>query len=347
MKRTRPRQQSPNFRLADAAPAQPTAMEFSFGDPVPVLDRREIFDFLECVDIGGKYYAPPINLLGLAQIFRAAVHHASAIYFKRNILVNTFVPHPKFSAQQFSQLALDYLVMGNGYVERHRSVMGNAWAYTTALALYVRRGLEPGQFWWLAQGYEEQEMAKGEVFQLREPDLRQEVYGMPEYLAAINSALLNESATLFRRKYYANGSHAGFIFYMTDAAQNVADIDNLKQAFKDAKGPGNFKNLFLYAPGGKKDGVQLIPVSEVAAKDDFLNIKAVSRDDILAAHRVPPQLMSVLPNNTGGFGDVEKAARVFAINELPPLQRRMQEINAWAGEEIVRFKDYELAGKAE
>lgn len=44
-------------------------------------------------------------------------------------------------------------------------------------------------------------------------------------------------------------------------------------------------------------------------KDEFLNIKNVSRDDMLAAHRVPPQMMGIIPQNTGGFGDVEKAAR--------------------------------------
>jgi capsid portal protein len=68
------------------------------------------------------------------------------------------------------------------------------------------------------------------------------------------SALLNESATLFRRKYYENGSHAGFILYMTDAAQNEADVDSLRKALKDSKGPGNFRNLFVYSPNGKKDG---------------------------------------------------------------------------------------------
>jgi len=37
---------------------------------------------------------------------------------------------------------------------------------------------------------------------------------------AIPPALLNEAATLFRCKYYLNGSHAGFIMYMTDPAQS-------------------------------------------------------------------------------------------------------------------------------
>ncbi|SUD93284.1 Uncharacterized conserved protein [Ralstonia mannitolilytica] len=108
------------------------------------------------------------------------------------------------------------------------------------------------------------------------------------------------------------------------------------------KGPGNFRNLFVYAPEGKKDGIQLLPVSEVAGKDEFWNIKSVTRDDQLASHRVPPQLMGIIPSNTGGFGDVEKAALVFARNEVKPLQDRLLAINEWVGEEVVRFDAYAL-----
>lgn len=90
--------------------------------------------------------------------------------------------------------------------------------------------------------------------------------------------------------------------------------------------------------------MQLIPVSEVAAKDEFWNIKNVTRDDQLSAHRVPPQLMGIIPNNTGGFGDVAKAAQVFALNEVKPLQDRLCEVNDWLGEEVVRFDGYALEG---
>lgn len=127
---------------------------------------------------------------------------------------------------------------------------------------------------------------------------------------------------------------------MTDAAQNQEDVNNIRQAMKSAKGPGNFRNLFMYSPNGKKDGIQIIPLSEVAAKDEFLNIKNVSRDDMMAAHRVPPQMMGVMPSNVGGFGDVEKASRVFVRNELIPLQERMKEINEWIGHEVIKFKAY-------
>lgn len=181
------------------------------------------------------------------------------------------------------------------------------------------------------------------LLQLAAPDVSQEVYGVPEYVACLQSALLNENATLFRRRYYLNGSHAGFILSITDPAQNPDDIDAIRTALREAKGPGNFRNLFLYTPGGKADGIKVIPIAEVAAKDEFMNMKNVTRDDVLAAHRVPPVLLGILPNNTGGFGDVEKAAGVFARNELRPIMSVFEEINAWIGETVVAFDPYSVA----
>lgn len=80
----------------------------------------------------------------------------------------------------------------------------------------------------------------------------------------------------------------------------------------------------------------------MAAKDEFLNIKNVSRDDMLAVHRVPPQLMGIIPSNTGGFGDVEKASKVFVRNELMPLQKRFEELNEWIDDDIIKFNKYTL-----
>ena len=168
---------------------------------------------------------------------------------------------------------------------------------------------------------------------------------MPPYLGALQSAFLNESATLFRRKYYLNGAHAGSIIYFTDPTQNKDDVEAIKQQLRQTKGTGNFKNLFIHIPDGKKDGLQVIPLSDAVAKDDFLNIKNASRDDVLAAHRVPPQLMGILPNNVCGFGDVEKAARVFYVNEIMPLQSRLQELNDWLGVEVISFIEYKLLEK--
>lgn len=291
--------------------------------------------------VNGDYYDPPLSLDGLAKATRASVYLDSGLKFKRNMLARTFVPHRLLSRAAFEQFALDWLWSGNAYLERRQSRLGTAVSLQPVLAKYMRRG-EDNRFFQVRGWRDEHEFTPGTICHLREADINQEIYGMPEWLAAMQSALLNESATLFRRKYYNNGSHAGFIFYMTDPAQKEEDIDNVRTALRQSKGPGNFRNLFVYAPGGKKDGIQLIPVSEVAAKDEFNSIKGITRDDMLAGLRIPPQLMGIVPQNAGGFGSIRDAALVYAANELEPLQARLAQVNEWLGEEVIRFRPYEL-----
>lgn len=285
------------------------------------------------------------NLTGLARSVRASVYLQSGLTFKRNILAKTFLPHPLFSRQQFEQFALDWLWCGNAYLEVKRNKLGGVLGLEVPLAKYMRRG-KGEQFFQITHFQQEHAFAEGSVLHVREADIHQEIYGLPEWLAALQSALLNENATLFRRRYYLNGSHAGFILYVSDPAQDENDIEAMREALRKSKGPGNFRNLFLYSPNGKKDGVQLIPISEVAARDEFSNIKNTTRDDILAGLRIPPQLMGVVPQNAGGFGSIKEAALVYAANELTPIQARLMQINSLLGEEVIRFMPYEMAGVA-
>lgn len=316
---------------------------FSFGEATPVLNKREFLQYAEARH-NGRWYEPPLSLNGLASLYSAATHHSSALQVKRNILRACFIPHPKLSSAEFTALALDYLVFANGYLEAEKSRTGKNLKYRHAKAKFTRVGVN-NNFWWCDKLTQEQEFPAGSIFHLKEPDINQEIYGVPDYIASMHSTLLNESATLFRRRYYDNGSHAGFIMYLSDDTAEQQDVDNLREALRKSKGPGNFRNLFLHAPGGKPDGLKLIPVAEVAAKDEFVSIKNVSRDDQLASHRVPPQLMGIVPNNTGGFGDASKAAEVFDANELEPVRQALLEINEWAGEEIIRFRPYALAAQ--
>ncbi|KPG89032.1 hypothetical protein AN993_01415 [Stenotrophomonas maltophilia] len=85
-----------------------------------------------------------------------------------------------------------------------------------------------------------------------------------------------------------------------------------------------------------------IPVSEVAAKDEFTGIKSVTRDDMLASLRTPSQLLGIVPQNSGGFGSIREAATVWTAMELSPLQTRLTAINEWVGDEVIRFDPFEL-----
>ncbi|EEV9038976.1 Presumed portal vertex protein, partial [Escherichia coli] len=177
--------------------SQTSAEAFSFGDPVPVLDRRELLDYVECVQMD-RWYEPPVSFDGLARTFRAAVHHSSPIAVKCNILTSTYIPHPLLSQQAFSRFVQDYLVFGNAYLEKRTNRFGEVIALEPALAKYTRRGLDLDTYWFVQYGMTTQpyQFTKGSIFHLMEPDINQEIYGLPSYLSAIPSALLNESATL-------------------------------------------------------------------------------------------------------------------------------------------------------
>ncbi|WP_373369172.1 hypothetical protein [Sphingomonas citricola] len=158
------------------------------------------------------------------------------------------------------------------------------------------------------------------------------------YLSALQSALLNEAATLFRRRYYLNGSHAGYILYATGDFQN-GDTDAMRLALKNSKGPGNFRNLFVHAPGGKEAGIKVIPIAEVGAKDEFLGIKSATQADVLAAHRVPPQLLGIVPAQGSAFGSPKDATAMFLELEIEPIKTALLELNDRLGVEAIRYRE--------
>lgn len=325
--------------IAEAGSLPSGGQIFTFGEPEAVLDRRDLFDLFETTH-NSKWYEPPIPQRALGQTYRMAPHHQSAILLKRNLLAGAFVPTRWLNRKEFGGWALDWILTGNGYLEQIPNMAGRVAALKRSPSIYTRVGVKPDTFWfvrgdlYLGQAHE---FAPGMVHHLVETDPLQEIYGMPEYLSALQSGLLNEAATLFRRRYYKNGSHAGFIMYISEENLNNTDSDKIREALKQSKGPGNFRNLYLHIPKGKKDGVQLLPIGEVAAKDEFLNIKEVTRDDLLAAHRVPPQLLGIVPKNASGFGNVVDAGRTFYELEILPIQNRMLEVNDWLGMEAVKF----------
>jgi PBSX family phage portal protein len=316
------------------------ARAFSFGDAESVFDRRDLSSYFE-VYHNGRWFEPPMPMGRLAQAFNLSPHHRSAVALKANWLSSQMVPSRWLGAEDFERFALDFVQMGNAYLEMVPAMNGRISAAVHAPAVHMRPGVEAGVFWFVNDAHgQEHRFEAGRVFHLMQPDVAQEVYGLPEWIAALQSGLLSENATLFRRRYYLNGAHAGFVFYLGERLADAKDADAIKQALNGAKGRGNFKNVFINIPGGKKDGVQIIPIADVMAKDEFANIKNISRDDLLASHRVPPQLLGLIPQNTGGFGSVTEARDSFFETEIVPLQRRMLRANDWFGVQLVAFRDY-------
>lgn len=303
-------------------------MAFSFGDPEPVLDKglTEYLDVILTSD--QKYYAPPVSFSGLARLRGANAYHGPLLEFKTNQILKDIVLSDAVTWDNVLPFATDFTMFMNAYFQKIKNKIGEVVFLRHVPAINMRRMKEKDRFCMEVPNKDPIEFKKDEILHVKNYDVTQTIYGIPSYLGAIQSMLLNEDATIFRRRYYLNGAHVGYIFYSSSADLGENERNSIRDAVKDTKKHGNFKNLFLHIPNGREKDVQILPVGDFATKDELEKIKNISRDDIIAAHRIPPALASIVPAEArGGFGDITKAAEVYMENEIVPLRRFFLGIN--------------------
>jgi len=225
-----------------------------------------------------------------------------------------------------SRSGLDYMVFGETYLYRVRNVLGQVieMEHLPAINMRVKRA---GGFVMLQPDGREIEFAEDEVEHIFNYDVEQNIYGIPDYLGGMQALLLNEAATLFRRRYYSNGAHAGYIFYTNDSNLSEDDEENLKAQITASKGVGNFRSMFVNIPGGSEKAIQIIPVGDFQAKDELEKVKNITRNDVIAAWRMNPALAGIIPENSAGFGDIEKIDRVYTSNEIRPICQLFEQVN--------------------
>lgn len=316
---------------ADSHQRPAKAKAFTFGEPEPVLNGA-YSDYLGIFsDINGLWYNPPVSLIGLAKTSRANGTHGSALQFKQNQLLANWKDNPLISREEIRNALNDWFVFDNAYFLAIRNWMGGINRYVRLPAINMRVGTDNNYFLLQSSGGFT-EYAASDVIHLSGVDVMQSIYGVPGYFAGIQSILLGEAATLFRRKYYQNGAHAGYILVTFDLDDDMAD--DLEEAISNTKGPGNYRSMYLNMSsmvGGKagitKDRIQLIPVGEFGNRDEFDKIKEVTQQDILNIHRVPAALASIMPINAAGHGDLQNVREVYYDSETLPMQAIWEELN--------------------
>lgn len=304
-----------HHQAAQAAVTDKPSIMFELPEPVDptswMTHYTEVF-----YDPWGEYYQPPIDRKGLARLTRANAHHGAILMARRNMVAGRFesgaVPRTTITA-----FVHNYLQSGDAALLKLRNYWGQVVGLVPLSSVYLRRGR--GRFVLLQPNGLQREIPEEDVIWLAQYDPEQQVYGLPDYLGGMQSALLNRDATLFRRKYFLNGAHMGFIFYATDPNMDDEQEEAMKEMIASAKGVGNFRSMFVNIPNGKPDGIKLIPVGDIATKDEFAAIKAITSQDVLTSHRFPAALAGIIPVNGSALGDPEKYSATYARNEVLPL----------------------------
>ncbi|MCX2545336.1 phage portal protein [Pseudomonas sp. COW5] len=257
---------------------------------------------------------------------RANAHHGAIPKFKRNLLLREFIASAGCSTETMGRAGLDYMVFGEAYFYNDTNAFGQVLELQHLPAINMRVKVDGGYVMLLPDN-KEMEFEAHEISHVLDYDVEQNIYGIPDYLGGLQALLLNEAATLFRRRYYSNGAHAGYIFYTNDPDLTEEDEDELRAQISASKGVGNFRSMFVNIPNGKENAIQIIPVGDFQAKDELEKVKNITRNDVIAAWRMNPALAGIIPENTGGFGDIEKIDRVYTSNEIRPICQLFDQLN--------------------
>ncbi|EIC1017272.1 TPA: phage portal protein, partial [Salmonella enterica subsp. enterica serovar Paratyphi A] len=101
---------------------------------------------------------------------------------------------------------------------------------------------QPGDYVVLQEG-EPQIWPEEDIIFIKMYDPQQHIYGLPDYIGGVHSALLNSEAVIFRRRYYHNGAHTGGILYTRDPSMTDEMEEEIEQQLRDSKGIGNFSTI--------------------------------------------------------------------------------------------------------
>lgn len=266
-------------------------------------------------------YLPPYNRAILAKLPYYNAQHCGILQSRANIVSSGY----NGNFVDMKTLCLNLIQFGDVALLKIRNVFGEVIRLHVLSSLYLRVKKD-GNYLYLfrkalynnkTQYYE---YKHDDIIFIKLYDPLQQTYGAPDYVGGIESALLNSDATIFRRRYYSNGAHMGFILYTTDPDLDQDAEDAIRKKIEQSKGVGNFKSMFINIPNGNPDGVKLISVGDTGRKDEFDRIKNISAQDVLTAHRFPPGLSGIIPSNTGGLGDPLKILAAYRETEAYPLQ---------------------------
>lgn len=163
-------------------------------------------------------------------------------------------------------------------MQRKTNVLGQVLELEHLPALNMRRKVGGG-FVLLMPGGKYLHFEEDQVENVMDYDVEQNIYGVPDYLG---------------------GMHAGFIFYTNNLNLSEAGEERMQSQIGSSKGVGNFPSLFVNIAGGGDKAIQIIPVGDIATKDEFEWIKNITRNDVIAAWRMNPCVGGVYAGECGG-----------------------------------------------
>lgn len=231
-------------------------------------------------------------------------------------------------------VAWDRVCYGNHFIKKINNAFGEVLRLEHRQARLMRRLKPNNQYCRIHQNQIAKKYRKGEIIHGKTAATESTIYGLPAYLGGILEILLNRAAKKLRKRFYENGAHLGGILATNLPVKDVdpksgksTQEEQFRETIEGGKGPGNGKMLLLNFRGMNKDidkVIQLIQFGDILSKDEFKSTSEVTRDDILAMHRILPDVMGIVSSNKAPQ-NLEKVLKFTHEDSIKPHQEQIEE----------------------
>ncbi len=311
----------------------------------PILKARESYPAEGQGFASGLVY-PPLSLAQILSLTYSNAFHTQCIALKADMAVGLDYVAPK-PVEKFledasgddpflellQKVVFDWECMGNGYLEVARSRKGQIGELYHVHAQTVFADTSQNRLAGFVQEVDGSVKfsafgacnGQNELFQFKRYTPLSTWYGLPEWVAALEALRLDQEKKSFYAAFFRNFAVPSLAVVLTGAEFDEATEATIREGFKQVKGVDNaHKTMLLSVPfeGAKITFEKLM----VDLKDlPFEKLSQSTREEILAAHGVPPRLVGIVTaGSLGGGGEMEGQMLSFVEMKVKPRMAYVQ-----------------------
>ncbi|WP_297961999.1 phage portal protein [uncultured Campylobacter sp.] len=259
-------------------------------------------------------FCAPEHLLGL---FYANTYHRRAIQLKASLLSNV---QDGEALEGMAGTPKDFLYAFILNLE----IFGNAYLEIAGRNLYILPSVEAR----VDKNKEVFQVKNGRKIALNARQLAyyspmSRYYGEPDYLGALLAIMTNQKADSFNNAFFENSARADTAIIFENSEPDEAQLNAFRDFFGvNFKGHQKAHKTLVLTANGENAKVRIEDLSKVE-DISFEKLKNLNRDEIIAAHGVPPRMMGIInASQLGGGGEV--AQQLHSFNELTIIPKQKQ-----------------------
>jgi capsid portal protein len=168
-----------------------------------------------------------------------------------------------------------------------------------------------------------------ELVHLRTLNMVHRHYGIPPWMAAVAAMELDQKALQWNSAHFDNNAVPPWALSITGGEPDEKVEEKITEFLSDNfKGPENAGRLLYLAMNDPNVKVEWQRLADEAKDGSYHTLRMDNRDEIVAAHGVPPRILGIMASGAlGGGGEVAGQIMIFDQVVLQPLREKIA--RAW------------------